>query len=389
MNHRTADFRRKASLRIRKRLLGVALVATAACVAVLALLLEPEEVLAARSPASDTVARARLAPPVVSRPAPAAVARRVYPYSIIPGGVSGRDELARVIKADKVVAAHYASFDVDNAVNTTVSKPRAVYVSYRKGDQVYWTARKLMLAKGETLLTDGRSEMRARCANRISDQPQFPVEPDAPSAGELDSVVAVSMDLRGLGLGDPEFVGAGSMTGFGVALASSEQPLNSKAAGASRGGVSIGHATPRNSRSGSADGSPVSVAPSQNQGGDNDNTPVEPATPGGKPSTGLPERPALTPGGSTMPGHGDTPPIPPAPPGNIPPLDGAPPAGNPHPPFPPIVYPNPPEWPPGTLPPKPDEDVHEVPEPSTLWLSAAAFAAMLLLRRKAKSLCCN
>lgn len=375
-------------------MLGVALLATAACVAVLALLLEPEEVLAARPPASGTVAAAP-STAVVSQPAPAraeapaAVARRVYPYSIIPGGVSGREELARVIKTDKVVAAHYASFDVGNAVNTTVSKPRAVYVSYRKGDQVYWTARKLMLVEGETLLTDGRNEMRARCANRISDEPQLPVEPDAPSAEELDSIVAVSMDLGGLGLDEPEFVGAGAMNGFGIALASSEQPSNSKAAGASRGRVSIGHANPRNSRSGSADGSPVTVAPSQNQGGDNGNTPVEPATPGGKPSTGLPERPPLTPGGSTMPGSGDTPPNPPAPPGNIPPPDGTPPAGNPHPPFPPTVYPDPPEWPPGDLPPKPDEDVHEVPEPGTLWLSAAAFAAMLLLRRKAKSLRCN
>jgi hypothetical protein len=64
-----------------------------------------------------------------------------------------------------------------------------VYVSYRKGDDIYWTARKVMLQAGETLLTDGRNEMRARCANRISDVPRSPVEPHAPSPGALDELV--------------------------------------------------------------------------------------------------------------------------------------------------------------------------------------------------------
>ena len=257
------------------------------------------------------------------------------------------------------VAAHYASFDVDKAVKMTVSKPRAVYVSYRKGDQVYWTARKLMLAEGETLLTDGRNEMRARCANRISDVPQLPVELNAPSAEELDSIVGVSMDLGGLGLDDPAYSATGSINGLGLALAGNEAPSDSNAAGASRGRVSTGHSRPGNSTSGSGEGSPNTAAPPQNQGGNTSNTPGEPTMSGSKPSTVPPEVPPRAPGGE-------------------------PPQGSPGTPLLPIQN-EPPEWPPGTLPEEPGKDVQEVPEPGTLWLSAAAFAAMLLLRRRAQN----
>jgi len=70
-----------------------------------------------------------------------------------------------------------------------VDKPRAVYVSYRKGEQVYWTSKKMMLAAGETLLSDGQHDIRARCGNRIADTPQLPVEARGPSEQELDTPV--------------------------------------------------------------------------------------------------------------------------------------------------------------------------------------------------------
>ena len=47
--------------------------------------------------------------PSAASPAPAAqqgAARRIYPFSIIPGGVADKGELARVVKADAVVRAH-------------------------------------------------------------------------------------------------------------------------------------------------------------------------------------------------------------------------------------------------------------------------------------------
>ena len=41
--------------------------------------------------------------------------RVVYPYSVIPGGVHSREELAAAISKDAVVAAHFANFNVNRA----------------------------------------------------------------------------------------------------------------------------------------------------------------------------------------------------------------------------------------------------------------------------------
>jgi hypothetical protein len=64
----------------------------------------------------STGASAVAASTIAAPAAPAAsTTRRVYPYAVVPGGVSDRDELARVIGADKVVADHYAGFKVEAA----------------------------------------------------------------------------------------------------------------------------------------------------------------------------------------------------------------------------------------------------------------------------------
>jgi len=193
MNHRTAYIRRsREGLRLRKRALVVALLGVAACAGVLLQGRAPslqsgsqEGVFAAAADASVRPADAATAMTAAVPAGP----RRIYPYSIVAGGVAGRAELAHVIQTDKVVAAHYASFEVAKAHPVAVAKPRAVHVSYRKGDQVYWTAKKVMLAEGETLLSDGKNEIRGRCGNRISEVAMQPVEAAAPSEDELDAAV--------------------------------------------------------------------------------------------------------------------------------------------------------------------------------------------------------
>ncbi len=101
--------------------------------------------------------------------------RPVYPYSIIPGGVVSAAELRSAVAHDPVVAAHYAAFDLANARVVQVQEARSVYVSYRRGDDVFWTSKKLRLAVGETLITDGQHISRTRCGNQISDEPRMPV----------------------------------------------------------------------------------------------------------------------------------------------------------------------------------------------------------------------
>lgn len=161
---------------------GLAIIGVAICATAFALGYKPDPIGAGLQAAAPATA-------LLSSHAPAAksTTRRVYPFSIVPGGVASQAELVRMVRNDRVVASHYATFDVSRAYPVTVAAPRAVHVSYRKGDKVYWTAKKVMLREGETLLSDGKNEMRARCANRISDVAQFPVEAHAPSAELLDT----------------------------------------------------------------------------------------------------------------------------------------------------------------------------------------------------------
>jgi hypothetical protein len=76
---------------------------------------------------------------------------------------------------DPVVAAHYAAFNLAKVRLIRVQEARAVYVSYRRGDDVFWTSKRLRLAPGETLITDGEHTSRTRCGNQISDEPRMPV----------------------------------------------------------------------------------------------------------------------------------------------------------------------------------------------------------------------
>lgn len=112
--------------------------------------------------------------------------RVVYPYSVIPGGVRGREELAARIAGDRVVAAHYADFRVGAARMVRAPETRMMHVSYRRDDQVYWTANKVNIPAGEALLTDGECEVRARCGNRVSASPQLPVSDEEPLLESFD-----------------------------------------------------------------------------------------------------------------------------------------------------------------------------------------------------------
>lgn len=195
MDYRSAYIRRsRKGVHLNKRLAAIGLLGAAGCATLYALAMRAPAV-----PAPITQAQVQATTPApavlpVAAQAETKTTRRVYPYSIVPGGVTDRRELARIVVMDKIVATHYAAFETARATVRTVDKPRAVYVSYRKGDKVYWTAQKLQLAKGETLLSDGQNEIRTRCGNRISDVPRLPVEAKGPSEAELDSSVEVAQE---------------------------------------------------------------------------------------------------------------------------------------------------------------------------------------------------
>lgn len=100
--------------------------------------------------------------------------RRIYPYSLIPGGVVGEAEFQAHRRADPELTAHYQGIG-DRLLAITMPADRWMFASYRIDNAIYWTKRPLLLHAGESVLTDGVNLVRGRCGNRLSDTPQKPV----------------------------------------------------------------------------------------------------------------------------------------------------------------------------------------------------------------------
>ena len=123
--------------------------------------------------------------------------RVIYPYSVIPGGVQTVQELKTAIAHDPVVSSHYAVFQLSRTRIVRLDHERLMHVSYRIGNQVYWTKRLMKLAKGETVITDGEHTARTRCGNQIAEVPPSPVSLVEPSPDELDTPVApLAIDFK-------------------------------------------------------------------------------------------------------------------------------------------------------------------------------------------------
>jgi hypothetical protein len=132
--------------------------------------------------------------------------RKVYPYSVIPGGVESAADLRNSVLRDPVVAKHYEDFAVERTRVVRLNQNRSLYVSYRLGDRVFWSRKPMMLPKGETVITDGVHVARTRCGNRLSEVPAGPVlaaGPELESAPELAELFPGSPGA----LGPPELPG--------------------------------------------------------------------------------------------------------------------------------------------------------------------------------------
>jgi hypothetical protein len=131
-------------------------------------------------------------------------ARPVYNGSVVPGGVYSLDELRAAIERDPLVAEHYRLANLDAMQVVTLPAGRAAYVSYRAGDRIHWTRRRVWLRAGETVLTDGTTTVRARCGNGVSDVAQENVAAVDPAHGELDEFIVPPTPQPGVDLFAPE-----------------------------------------------------------------------------------------------------------------------------------------------------------------------------------------
>jgi hypothetical protein len=116
--------------------------------------------------------------------------RPVYPYSVVAGGVEDAKELKWVAEHDPIVGAHYAGFNYAHAQVVRLTLARTVFLSYRIGNRIYWTRRRVTLHKGEKVITDGRMTARTRCANRVEETPQQQaVSPAEPPMQKFDEPI--------------------------------------------------------------------------------------------------------------------------------------------------------------------------------------------------------
>ncbi len=115
-----------------------------------------------------------------------ASSRRLYPYSVIPGGVESAQELRNALAHDPIAAAHYAGFDLSQTHVVRLAQDEEMYVSYRLNNRIYWTHKRLRLLKGEALITDGKNTARTRCGNRLSSTAEAPTAAKQPFDMTLD-----------------------------------------------------------------------------------------------------------------------------------------------------------------------------------------------------------
>ncbi|HTU43761.1 MAG TPA: PEP-CTERM sorting domain-containing protein [Bryobacteraceae bacterium] len=110
-----------------------------------------------------------------------------YPYSVIPGGAYSPAELRFVNDRDSLVRNHYSDFNMNDAHLVVLTADRYQYASFRLNHHIFWTRHRLLIPKGEVLLTDGHNYARTRCGNRLSNTAKADTTPLQPP----DSVLSL------------------------------------------------------------------------------------------------------------------------------------------------------------------------------------------------------
>ena len=279
-----------------------------------------------------------------------------HPFSVIRGGVFNTNELGAAMRRDHVVAAHYKGVSLEHVRAERLTARRMAYVSYRVADKIFWTKNKVVLHQGETILTDGDTQIRARCGNCISQAPMLPTRDDEPEAIALDAALPSEAEDAGAAPLIANFPVL-PFGGFSGAPAQTSPQLMAGGFPSSSGWLPI-------------------VAPGLSSGG-----PGGPDDADGPNDPGGPEDPG-SPGNPGGPGGPDNPTNPSTPPGNPP--GGGPPNG------PPNTPPGggPPNGPPDNTPPGPtdppiDQEIPSVPEPMSVLLMGAGLAGVAIRKYRA------
>lgn len=305
--------------------------------------------------------------------------RRVFRHSVIPGGASDAGELMHAAHIDPVVAQHYLGIDLPTLRSEALESDQFAYVSYRRGDRIYWTKNKVRIPGGETILTNGKDAIRGRCGNCISMEPMLPTSDAEPDAIEFDALTNNEIPLLGARLNAFAAMAPAVLAPADAAVSQdpffNRMPPTVEPLGLA--GVPLATAT-------SNEDGPEEAVP----GAPGEPTDLPPDTPTPIPAPGPP---GTTPPGVPVPPSPDFPGLPaPETPGfPIPEIPEIP--GFPIPDRPEDGFPNPPDDGGPGLPDVPIDETPEsppepasVPEPGTLLLLVAGIAGLMLRRRRSE-----
>jgi hypothetical protein len=159
---------------------------------------------AANVPASAALMRV-LAKAPVSSYAAIPVSYRPLSFALLRGGFTTSDEFFERVSQDPILHSFYGDCSDRNASMKVLPEDVRVFTAFRRGNQIKWSQRPLLVHKGEYVLTYCGKTVLARCGNLISmaamqpsedippgllETPVDPVEPPLTYASEpVESVM--------------------------------------------------------------------------------------------------------------------------------------------------------------------------------------------------------
>jgi hypothetical protein len=103
-----------------------------------------------------------------AKPASMPVSFRPLNFALLRGGFTTSDEFFERVSQDPILHSFYGDCSDRNATMKALPEDVRVFTAFRRGNQIKWAQRPLLVHKGEYVLTYCGKTVLARCGNLIS-----------------------------------------------------------------------------------------------------------------------------------------------------------------------------------------------------------------------------
>jgi hypothetical protein len=110
---------------------------------------------------------------------------RPLTFALLSGGFTSIDEFQQRVAIDPVLLSFYGNCNDSQASMQPLPDDILVFITFRRGQEIKWTRRPILVHKGEYVLTLCGRTVLARCGNFISWVPMQPSEDVPPSLLEM------------------------------------------------------------------------------------------------------------------------------------------------------------------------------------------------------------